>query len=373
MKYQILVTDNIEDDELEKELKKVPQALTIFYYRPRRSFFKLGIGGQGRIITPTWRRHVTGIADKLCEILDDLPYGASRAVRRSDFLAIFRALRNMHQKKVSLSRLFLLRDKVIFWEQGRKEKTVLLTEKKLDLWLWQELQQAEYNYIHPSKRKETMSVEACASLKDKLQLKRAPDIIFFEHFYAASSLVYLMGWNSKTMLCPINHAFSPGVRFWPKPDRVLVLTHLAGSPMPELTQNLEFWTKGILGYSFKHVYGILSKERLAPLFNENKRYDLIIYRGHSLIRNGRLALPQANFYLEKLPTRYYLHLSCTDYSKEKLLKVFAARYNILPIFRILDFGDKDFVEGLLSLWKKEPYAEALLSFFAKTPFLVVCR
>lgn len=371
MRYQIITTESTDILELKRLLKNSPRALTIFYFLPENSFFYIACGKTAQILTPQFRRFLKE-EGPLQQILSKLPHGSMRFIRRKDFLYLFRKLRELHKKQINLSRLFLMGDEIFYWQIHNKEQVKGLTVKKLNEVLWAKLLEWEATHLKLESTGFSKYEEIWLSVKKEFsKLRTPPDIVYFSDFYVAAALVYGLNWNHKTILVPYRKGAFRDEVVWPKIERVLVLTNISGEPLPQLLQNTEYWTKGMRGFVWRHIYGELSMERLLPIFSKNERYDLIVYRGHSYLRDGKIYIPDGDFPVEKLPAKFYLHLSCMDYGKQKKFIVFPARWNFLPAFRLLDFDDKTFLENFLKLWQKNIARDKVLAILKKTPFLTI--
>jgi hypothetical protein len=133
---------------------------------------------------------------------------------------------------------------------------------------------------------------------------------------------------------------------------ILVVTSLNGPELPQLMENLDFWSRGPGGCRFRHIYGQLTARRAGSALARRK-WDMIIYRGHGQVIDGRICW-QAD---EPWPVPHgiggiYLHLSCLDSTHLLDLSQLPAGRVMTPLSRIADFQDADFVRELITRLQK---------------------
>lgn len=128
---------------------------------------------------------------------------------------------------------------------------------------------------------------------------------------------------------------------------VLVVTNLNGPELPVLLENLGFWSRGPGGCRFRHVYGQLTARRAEKALTQ-RHWDLIIYRGHAHIVDGRIAwLAEAPWALPSGVCRIYMHLACLDTPEKLDLAQLPAPKVMTPLSLVSDFNDADFVREFL--------------------------
>lgn len=128
---------------------------------------------------------------------------------------------------------------------------------------------------------------------------------------------------------------------------ILVVTNLNGPELPALLENLAFWSRGPGGCRFRHVYGSLTARRAERALAQ-RHWDLIIYRGHGQVVDGRIAwLAETPWALPAGVCRIYLHLSCLDAPQKLDLAQLPAPHLVTPLAVVADFSDADFVREFL--------------------------
>ncbi|HRP68423.1 MAG TPA: hypothetical protein PLY93_02735 [Turneriella sp.] len=133
---------------------------------------------------------------------------------------------------------------------------------------------------------------------------------------------------------------------------VLVLTNLAHGGIDALQTNLPFWSKGILGFRFRHVYGNLDKRRVEEMITQ-KQWDLLLYRGHAVVEKGCIhwRLADGNFKVPELNTLLYFHLSCLPNPEKLRLDKIPATQLLTTLAVVEDFDDALLVDNFLTRYK----------------------
>lgn len=129
---------------------------------------------------------------------------------------------------------------------------------------------------------------------------------------------------------------------------ILVLTNIAGAELPQLQQNLDFWSRGLRGYRFRHVFGQLSPRRCEAALAQ-RNWDMIIYRGHGMVQDQRIAWQLAGgaWPVPEKAAKCYLHLSCLAGAENLGESFLPADRVITPLKHLEDFHDAEFVQALL--------------------------
>ncbi len=137
-------------------------------------------------------------------------------------------------------------------------------------------------------------------------------------------------------------------RFRREIREILVLTNISGPPLPMLESRLDFWSKGLPGFRFRHVYGQLTKRRLDAAL-ENREWPLVVYRGHGSVADGRFCLELADgaYPLEALGADLYVHSACLAGPENLSLAQLPAQNVLTPLEYLADFDDAGLVEHLL--------------------------
>lgn len=131
-------------------------------------------------------------------------------------------------------------------------------------------------------------------------------------------------------------------------NRVLVITNLNGSFLKYVNEGLEFYGRGVKGFQWRHVFGKLTHDRFKTCFGSKP--DILIYRGHALVKNQRIFIPLADGEAEiPLKSVYlYMHLACTDISTGEDLLELPGTENLVPVSYMRDKNDSEFVQELFS-------------------------
>jgi hypothetical protein len=121
---------------------------------------------------------------------------------------------------------------------------------------------------------------------------------------------------------------------------VLVFTNIAGSALPQLQENLSFWSKGIPGFRFRHIFGQLTRKRVESVV-ALKEWDCLIYRGHGVARDGAITwrLADGVWTLPPFSSSLYIHASCLANPYELRLEKLATERILTPVTPIADFDD----------------------------------
>lgn len=155
-----------------------------------------------------------------------------------------------------------------------------------------------------------------------------------------------------------------------KIHRVLVLTNLCGKHLPHLEKNLEFYSKGRQGFIWRHIFG---KATFAGYKRElyEKKYDLVIYRGHARVNLGKIEIPLADGFFPLLGdiSQGYIHLACLENLEKNELEEIPSKANILPKGYVQDFNDKDFILQFLDRYRETfSFEKAALWVCKNSPF-----
>lgn len=112
---------------------------------------------------------------------------------------------------------------------------------------------------------------------------------------------------------------------------VAVFTSVAGTHLSHLGENLEFWSRGVKGFYWKHFYGKPDARRIEKALRDTKA-DVVIFRGHGHLKNGKIfwEIDKQWYSPEFRRNCIYVHLSCLEKSDQKKLSVLPAGLNILP-------------------------------------------
>lgn len=133
---------------------------------------------------------------------------------------------------------------------------------------------------------------------------------------------------------------------------VLVLTNVAGMDLGHLEQNLPFWSKGISGFRFRHVFGQLTAKRVeASLLG--REWDLVVYRGHGKATESGLQwkLVDGEWLVPPAIAPVYVHSSCLANSELLPLDSLPAAHFITPLTYLTDFDDSRLVRLFLERYK----------------------
>lgn len=130
---------------------------------------------------------------------------------------------------------------------------------------------------------------------------------------------------------------------------VMVVTSLIGKPLQNLGQNLEFWSKGVTGYHWRHFYGKPDAKRLDTALQTAKP-DAVIFRGHGFVSRGKLCWEiEGGLYFPKFNRRtLYVHLSCLDKKDTEALKELPAGLNLVPLNVYPDMDDTEDIRRLFT-------------------------
>ncbi|MFZ5630400.1 MAG: hypothetical protein ACOY5B_14815 [Spirochaetota bacterium] len=133
---------------------------------------------------------------------------------------------------------------------------------------------------------------------------------------------------------------------------ILVVTNLNGPALPQLMENLDFWSRGPGGCRFRHIYGQLTARRAESAL-ARRHWDMVVYRGHGQVIDGRICWQaEAPWPLPHGIGGAYLHLSCLDSPQLLDLAQLPAGRVMTPLSVIEDFQDADFVRELITRLQK---------------------
>lgn len=133
---------------------------------------------------------------------------------------------------------------------------------------------------------------------------------------------------------------------------ILVVTNLNGPALPQLMENLDFWSRGPGGCRFRHIYGQLTARR-AETALARRHWDMVIYRGHGQVLDGRICWQaEVPWPLPHGVAGAYLHLSCLDTPELLDITQLPAGRVMTPLSVIEDFQDAGFVRELITRLQK---------------------
>lgn len=133
---------------------------------------------------------------------------------------------------------------------------------------------------------------------------------------------------------------------------VLVLSNVSGAPLPHVEKHLDFWSRGVPGFRFRHIFGQLTRKRVEAAIHQ-REWDCIIYRGHGRARTGGIHLELADglWKVPRLACSLYIHLAClTNFHKLELEDLPAARM-VTPVDLLPDFEDRRLIEVLFERYR----------------------
>ncbi|AFM13712.1 hypothetical protein [Turneriella parva] len=133
---------------------------------------------------------------------------------------------------------------------------------------------------------------------------------------------------------------------------VLVLTNISGSALPMLEHALPFWSKGVQGFRFRHVYGQLSQRRVESAL-EMREWQLVVYRGHGSVAGGKLCLNLSDgaYAMPQLNTALYVHSACLAQGENLSLHDLPAQNTLTPLEYLSDFDDASLMVVLLERYQ----------------------
>jgi hypothetical protein len=133
---------------------------------------------------------------------------------------------------------------------------------------------------------------------------------------------------------------------------VLVFTNIAGPALPELEKALDFWSKGIPGFRFRHIFGQLTRKRVEAVL-ALKEWDCLVYRGHGVAREGAIAwqLTDGVWPLPPFTCSAYLHVSCLANPDELRIEKLPTARVLTPLKPIEDFDDAALVRLFIERYK----------------------
>lgn len=133
---------------------------------------------------------------------------------------------------------------------------------------------------------------------------------------------------------------------------VLVLTNIAGIELAELEKNLAFWSKGISGFRFRHVFGQLTAKRVESSLL-GREWDVVIYRGHGAATGKGVywKLLDGEWLVPPAIAPVYIHSSCLADSELLPLDRLPAPQFITPLTYLADFDDSRLVRQFLERYK----------------------
>lgn len=133
---------------------------------------------------------------------------------------------------------------------------------------------------------------------------------------------------------------------------VLVLSNISGAPLAHVGKHLDFWSRGIPGFRFRHIFGQLTRKRVEGAMVQ-RAWDCIIYRGHGRARSGGIYLELSDglWKVPRLVSALYIHLAClTNFHKLELDDLPAPRL-VTPVSLLPDFEDRRLVEIFFDRYK----------------------
>ncbi len=133
---------------------------------------------------------------------------------------------------------------------------------------------------------------------------------------------------------------------------ILVMTNISGPALPGLDANLSFWSKGMPGYRFRHIYGQLTARRVEAAL-AGREWDSIVYRGHGSVQNGAVVwnLSDGEWQVPKLSCVLYIHSACLAEPGGLDLTQLPAKNILTPLAYLADFDDAPLVALLLGRYK----------------------
>ena len=250
---------------------------------------------QGRNLTPYYRRGIPLKDLPFLSFLKGLPEGSFRWIRRRDFSLILRKLREINEGG---STLIFLEEETSSWVLLQEDSSSLFFLEKPFFFLPPKVQRV---FIIGKKYSSVFSL--------LLKISSSKDIPVYCFFSSEKRTPFF----SQKPFLPIR--------------RILILSNLYPSPLPYVVKEVDFYNRGIPGFYWRHLFGVLSEERIKILLKE--RWDLILYQGHAEVKEGYIAYPleRGKYFLIKEPLcKFYIHFACLPGE----IRVLPGRKNLLP-------------------------------------------
>jgi len=142
---------------------------------------------------------------------------------------------------------------------------------------------------------------------------------------------------------------------------VLVFTNLVGEELPFLNERLDFWSRGVSGFRFRHIFGQLNRRRVEEALIA-KQWDILIYRGHGAVADSRIAwqLSDELFAVPAHVVQLYFHSACLAEAENLDLKLLPAERVLMPLTYLTDFSDHEVVDLLLHRYRASLQLDAAL-------------
>ena len=288
-----------------------------------------------------------------------------RKIRRDDFKRIFKKLEKVQKKGNEWFPIQMISNKITFLsldqEQFSFDSFTLKEYAKLRDLSGEFLEQVQKDilqerHIHKTIQKYHRLIQESEPDLEKFlttSSKCMKIILTGESYKVLSSLMKIF-LKKLIVAAGLPQTFSDKRRiFSKKVRRVLVLTNLSGERLDHLHHEKEFWDQGLPDYAWKHIRGNFFKKRIRTLI-ENERilesYDLIIYRGHALIKNKSIhwVLEDGDIALNPdLIVNRYIHLSCLHFQNvQDDIGSLAFKEAVLPLSYFKDKDESQLVKDL---------------------------
>lgn len=369
MRYSVFVVDNNSETE--------PEAGggCIIYYRSDLHKFR-GLYYRGRNIAPSWRRGVSIKTLRGLDFIQKLPAGTLREIRRSDFREIFTALKAVQSS--GESRLMLIDQQNTIRVTGSAAARFIHTVH--------EFTADEQTYLSGAYDDLRESLSRGHSEQLGLFRDQPPGIArqfrlhsssFSETVFAGDSFRRLLALSRLLSVKPVYSlpAVTATGRQSGRIRRVLVVTNLAGSELEHISANMSFWNRGIPGLIWKHIYGTPGVEKLKTVI-DHKKFDLLIYRGHSKVKNSQITyeLCDGDFTLPATMPPFYLHLACIDLLNDDDLTALPFNEGLLPAAYLPDADYSASVQTLIENLKTgQRFSRSGVSFCSSEPAFALFR
>ena len=376
MNYFLISVDSLKNSNLEQIALDIGSGYASFFVRDCQKIYYIYSCKKGKLISPLWRRGINISDTNLTNTFKNSQNDFIRKIRRSDFKIIFRDLKNKQiQESTSIS-LHLF------------QYTLLLISSKNNIKNYQHYTLSKYekninNTILKYQKKQLRNEEIIfqslininkyseiEEIKNTLLKRTLPYKLTFigDSFKVLSFLALYLLPNQKIyyfIIIPSEYLKIKKRYIAQKKSiqKVLIISNLFNISNLEFFQN-SFWNNPLYDFLWNHIEGNFSTERVESILKEALKYDIVIYRGHSYIKNGNITWLCSNgeYILPNNVFNTYIHLGCLNYIniQDYSIHNIPFNYGVLPISYLIEEDYTPFIYNLFCCIKNnDTFKEAI--------------
>ena len=367
----VITVEDILNNDIQESLQRCRQGYITFFSLKQENFYFIYRRKSLKCLTPNWRRGAPIKSFKKLSFLKKSKNKDIRKIRREDFKQIFKKLEEVQKKGNEWFSIQIISNKITCLNLGQEqfsfETFTIKGYEKLKKLSGGFLKQIQNDILHKRHIHKTIQKYGRLFRGSESDLEsfmttsnKYIKIILTGESYKVLASIMKIFLRKQIVAAGLPQVSTETRKTYSKKiRRVLVLTNCSGESLKYLHQKKEFWDEGFSNYAWKHIYGNFSKKRILALIEDGRIFeqnDLIIYRGHALIKNKNIhwVLEDGDIALKPdLMAARYIHLSCLHFkSIQDDIESLPFREAVLPLSYFKDRDESLFMHDFFGFLER---------------------